>query len=204
MTPRTNPFRAERLDNLPYFFEDGKNSETAWESLWLQLENYHYRAAIIGAHGRGKSTLLDSFAAQLQSRGWHVRRLKLNDLQRNFDREIWRDLLPTLEARDFILLDGAEQLSFWRWKLFLQHTKTAGGILITSHRSGLLPTLFECRSSPQLLHSLIIYLDCKMQETNEDQARALFEKHRGNMRDALRELYDLQSTTCFNQQLEPP
>ena len=47
----------------------------------------------------------------------------------------------------------------------------------------------------RLLRSLMIYLDRKMQKANEEQAHALFEKHRGNMRDALRELYDLQSKT---------
>ena len=190
MTPRTNPFRADRLDLLPYFFEGETYNEKAWESLLARLEFFDFRAAIVGPKGRGKSTLMNHFAPRLQERGWNVHRLKLCSAQRNFESEIW-SRLETFQKQDFVLLDGAEQLSFWRWKCFLRLTRRTGGLLISSHRAGLLPTLWECRSSSQLLQSLLFQLAPESQ--NEMQAQMLFEKHRGNLRDALRELYDIHS-----------
>jgi len=175
---------------LPFIFEGEINCDASLEKLLEKLVKLNYRAAITGAHGRGKSTLLYQLAIALKARGWSTHILKLDSSNRNFEREVWRRL-PAFNSHDFILLDGAEQLAMWRWNRFLNLTKSAGGVLITSHRNYLLPTLWECRSSPQLLHALIIYLDSTHDE-NEAPTEALFKKHRGNLRNALRELYDLQ------------
>jgi hypothetical protein len=64
-------------------------------------------------------------------------------------------------------------------------TRRAGGLVITSHRPGLLPTLFECTTSPELLAEIVGELSGADLEAGE-----LYERHRGNVRDALRELYD--------------
>ena len=64
-------------------------------------------------------------------------------------------------------------------------TRRAGGLVITSHRPGLLPTLFECETSPELLAGIVGEL-----AGSEVEAGELWARHRGNVRDALRELYD--------------
>ena len=187
MSPRHNPFRAERLDCLPFVFENSSLAE-----LLARLEFLKFRAAIIGAHGRGKSTLLEALAAPLQARGWKVLRLRLDSQTRDFPRALWREKLPALGARDFILLDGAEQLSWVNRKRFLRAARPAAGVLLTAHRQGILPTLCECPSSSQLLHSLILQLAPDWNQ-NENFSVALFHRHDGNLRDALRELYDLRA-----------
>jgi hypothetical protein len=89
----------------------------------------------------------------------------------------------------WILLDGAEQLGWLDWRRFLW--RTAGcGVVITSHRPGLLPTLIHCSTSPELLLGIVETLlgeplTCKRRVTE------LFGKHHGNLRDALREMYDI-------------
>jgi hypothetical protein len=63
----------------------------------------------------------------------------------------------------------------------------AAGLIVTSHLPGLLPTLHECRTTPELLAAIVGELG------GEEAALAapgLFGRHRGNLRDALRELYD--------------
>lgn len=185
MSPRDNPFRCQLTDSLEYEFEDDMN----WPKLLQRLEALRWRGAIIGMHGRGKSTLLDGFACRLQDAGWSTQRLGLRSEERNFSKQIWRELLPSFGRRDFVLLDGAEQLSLWRWKRFLQLTKSAGGVLIATHRAGRLPTLYECRSSPQLLRGLVERLDPEL----EFCAQSLFERNSGNLRNCLRALYDTKA-----------
>lgn len=184
MTPRQNPFRAQRLDTLPFVFHDISANE-----LLARLELLNFRAAIIGAHGNGKSTLLETLAPPLQRRGWNIHRLQLNSSQRDFPRAVWREIY-LLRERDFILLDGAEQLSFLKRKQFLHASRATLGVLLTTHRAGIFPTLYECRSSSQLLQTLILQLTPHW-NFDEEFAAKMFARHDGNLRDALREIYDL-------------
>src|SRR5688500_1096998 len=55
MIPRTNPFRAQRIDALSYRLQD-----MTWEELLVRLARLKFRGAITGPHGHGKSTLLDA------------------------------------------------------------------------------------------------------------------------------------------------
>jgi hypothetical protein len=122
-----------------------------------------------------------------------VHRLHLNSSQRNFPREDWREF-RLLNTQDFILLDGAEQLSLWQRKRFLYATRRAAGVLLTAHRAGILPTLYECRSSSQLLQNLISQIAPQPQHSekfSEGFTKELFARHHGNLRDALREMYDV-------------
>ena len=103
------------------------------------------------------------------------------------ERTFFTDLTP----RDCLLLDGAEQLSPRSWRQVEQGSRAAGGLVITSHRAGLLPTLLECRTTPELLAGLIEELLEPEPDRPRPTAEELYARHRGNLRDALRELYDL-------------
>jgi hypothetical protein len=186
MTPRQNPFRAERLDALSFVFQDTSTNE-----LLARLEILDFRAAIIGAHGNGKSTLLETLAPHLQTRGWNIHRLFLNSSQRDFSSATWRKI-NLLRERDFILLDGAEQLSFLQRNQFLRASRFAAGVLLTAHHAGIFPTLYECRSSIRLLKTLVFQLAPDGNE-NKNFVEELFARHNGNLRDALREMYDFRA-----------
>ena len=73
----------------------------------------------------------------------------------------------------------------------IKHNTARGrkGLVITSHRPNLLPTLIECHTSPDLFGQIVETLapsgDCP------ENIAAVYHKHKGNIRDALRELYDL-------------
>jgi hypothetical protein len=145
----------------------------------------HWRAAIVGPHGHGKTTLLEDLAPRLEdARGFRVRTISLREAHPRLDRED-RAVLRSLGLQDVLFLDGAEQLGWLSWMEVRLRTRRAGGLVITSHRPGLLPTFFECETTPELLAGIVGEL-----LGGEVDVEELHARHGGNVRDALRELYD--------------
>jgi len=172
-----NPFRSERIDALPYRAEGFH-----WKALESRLAASAGRGAIIGPEGHGKTTLmrewLERYRAQDQEAvliKLEFRQRRLTPSQRNLMRESPR-----------VFLDSAEQLSWWGWHEARHLTRQTNVFVITSHRAGLLPTLIHCRTSPELLNELIQELNGKNQD-----CQTLWHQHRGNIRHALRSLYDV-------------
>jgi len=92
---------------------------------------------------------------------------------------------------DVILFDAAEQMTRFDWTLFKRRSMQAGGLVITSHRSGMLPTLIECTTDPALLSDIIRALLGTESMDFTRMTSDLHQRHNGNLRQALRELYDL-------------
>lgn len=184
MRARDNPFAADRVLSVRYELPEGQAA-----LLLARLERLRYRAAIVGPHGTGKSTLMEDLEKPLAGLGFRVTHLRLDCETRRFSRRALSQLATTLDAGDFICLDGAEQLDWMRWMMFRWRTRRAGGVLVTSHRPGLLPTLIECTTSPELLDRIVSRLAPQM--GGGRTAKDLFARHHGNLREALRELYDV-------------
>jgi hypothetical protein len=185
-----NPFRVQRLARLAYRLEG-----TTWEALFARWNTLGRRAALVGPEGRGKSTLLTELAARLVVRdGLRVRAVTLRRGERRLAGEERARLLDGAGARDLLLIDGAQELSAWEWRRVCEASRDAGGLLVTSHRAGLLPTLHECRTTPELLGELLgeLLRDAPRDEGAASIAAApmLFVHHRGNLRDALLAAYD--------------
>jgi hypothetical protein len=178
--PRDNPFAVQRVLEIRYRLPAG----LSWEVLLDRLAALSWRAAIVGAHGHGKTTLLEDLAPWLKSRGFRVRMISLRETHPRLDRED-RTVLRSLGPQDVLLLDGAEQLGWIAWIGVRFRARRAGGLVITSHRPGLLPTLVECKTTPELLAGIVGELSGAEMDAEELHAR-----HGGNVRDALRELYD--------------
>lgn len=153
------------------------------------------RGAILGPHGSGKTTLLGELHAHLMVQGWRVH-------ARRFNTE-WRaargcaageaaygwPLPQGLGARDVLLIDGAEQLGWREWRRMLRAARGAGGLVITAHGGRRLPLLHRCATDAALLADLVAELH---PEAAHDPTRIeqLFARHRGDIRAALRQLYD--------------
>lgn len=191
MKPRQNPFRADCVCALP-FVAGEKNAEKLWE----KLENQNGRGAIIGPCGTGKTTFLDGFERELQRRDFTVSRLDFS----SENRVLPADLPRATNSQSAILVDGWEQLS-WRdaWKL-RRACAPFRVVVATSHRPIWLPIWFQTRTSPQLLESLCADLGAPI---SADFAEKLWQKHRGNLRLALRELYDLAANDSNATQISP-
>lgn len=186
-----NPFRVQRLGRLGYRLEG-----TSWEGLMARLAVLGWRAALVGPEGHGKSTLLVELARRLmEDRGFRVRSVTLRRGERRLPAAARAHLLAGVGARDLLLVDGAQELAPREWGRLRAASGPAGGLLITSHRPGLLPTLHDCRTSPELLDGLMAELLAGPREGEVRVAlpspRELFARHRGNLREALLAAYDL-------------
>ena len=177
MRARDNPFASGRVESLRYRLPEG----LTWDELLERLAALRYRAALVGPHGHGKTTLLEDLAPRLTARGVRVRTVTLRQDERRVDWKRLRDL----GEDDVLFLDGAELLGRLSWLRVRFHCRRAGGLIVTSHRPGLLPTLLECKTTPELLAGLVRELTGE-----EPEAGELFARHGGNLRLAFWEMYD--------------
>lgn len=182
---RDNPFAVERVLQLRYRFHDDD-----WPSLLSRLHSLNDRAAIVGPHGSGKTTLLEELGERLSAQGFRAHRLFLNEQCRTLPAEFVRIARGGFGPKDIILFDGCEQLGPFAWQWFRWQTRRADGLVITTHRPGRLPTLLTCESTPALLSELVGQLLDQSDTMTDENLQRLFERHRGNLRDAIRELYD--------------
>ena len=199
MRARDNPFATACVHRIRHRLPDG----LTWEDLLARLESMNWRAAIVGPEGAGKTTLLEDFAPRLIEGGFEIVWLRLTQEEPRFASATLREL-ASLHAGQIILFDGAEQLSRWAWWRFLRLARRAGGLLITSHLAGLLPTLLECNTTPELLAGIVADLLSEAPEAHGAEARRLHRKHQGNLREALREWYDLWSDPAKDSTVSPP
>lgn len=180
-----NPFAVHRVLRERY-----RLGEAEWAQLLAQLDARHRRGAFVGPQGAGKTTLLEDLGERLAASGWKIIFLRLSAERGQFTLRSVRERVARAGARDFILLDGAEQLGPIAWWRFRFWSRRAGGIVVTSHRGGRLPLLRRCETSPPLLRELVTSLGVEI--SGEDSAM-LHARHHGNLRNALRELYDAEA-----------
>jgi hypothetical protein len=180
---KDNPFAAQRIERLAFRFPDDDD----WDALLARLESAAWRGAIVGPHGAGKTTVLEQLAPRLAARGFNPKLLTLRAESTSADKQMLA-AATSARAPDFLLLDGAEQLTTRQWLTFQNWMRTAAGCVITLHRESRLPTVLQVDSSPALLDELTHEL-CGAW-LPEGEARRLFIRHHGNLRECLRELYD--------------
>lgn len=182
-----NPFRVERLHTLPF-----EPQGTTWHDLMRRLAHLNYRAAIVGPHGSGKTTLLAQLAPRLAALGYTPRELFRNSEGGRAMPPHWCDTLRDLRPTDILLADGYGHLGpLSRLRLREHARKHAAGLIVTAHRRCALPTLIWTRTDPSLLARLVSHLHGDL---DASLIASLHARHRGNLRDALRELYDLHAT----------
>src|SRR5262245_50784564 len=108
----TNPFatRWVRPGAIPYYFADCTNAAPLVE----KLKENHWRGAIVGAHGSGKSTLISIVVPLIEAAGRRVRAISLHDRQRSLPSEFTGAIrgnngavLPMM-----LVVDGYEQLGW--------------------------------------------------------------------------------------------
>ena len=185
MKAKDNPFRVDRLSMIRY-----RLAGTDWEDLMARLRGLGLRAAVVGPEGSGKTLLVEEIGVRLEASGCRCRREVLRRGQKALDGPQRHRLVDGVGPRDILVLDGAQELSFLSWRWLLWRSQKAGGLLVTSHRPGLLPTLLTCRTSPELLQEIVDELD-PVGETPLPSAHELYARHGGNLRTALLEAYDL-------------
>ncbi|MCX5645387.1 MAG: hypothetical protein NTZ17_12040 [Phycisphaerae bacterium] len=186
MKARDNPFAVERVHTIRY-----RPLHTTFDRLLVRLHELNYRAAITGPEGSGKTTLLEDLQRVFQGKGVKTNLVFVNDAS-HFDSPACRRLLSGLTRDQIILLDGADLIRRSDWSLLKRHTIThAYGLVITSHRRGLLPTLIECSTTPALLREIVTDLQPQSRTLTTEFLDSLYDRHQGNLQACLRELYDV-------------
>jgi len=188
MRARDNPFRTERIHRIRY-----EPQGISWVELWDRIVAMSFRGALVGPEGSGKTTLLEDLSPRLIAAGFGTRSLRLNWENPRFSSDQIDQLLAADLSNDVILFDGAEQLGRLAWRRFVANTLRARGLIITSHGPGLLPTILDCHTSPALFQTIVSRLLEENESIAPDEVRDLWQKHHGNIREALRELYDRYS-----------
>ena len=180
MKARDNPLTTHRVLTVRY-----RPLDMSWAELLNRLDAMNYRAAVVGPKGSGKTTLIEDLVPHLVARGLTPRLIRLSAECRVFDPALLRDLTE----RDLVLLDGAEQQGTLRWMRFHRVTRRAAGLIITLHHPGRLPTLLQTATTPQLLQQITSEL-LGSHAPPPARMEQLYACHGGNLREALRELYD--------------
>jgi len=183
--PRENPFRTTVLDAIPFQFEEGNIDE-----LLERITTFRYRGAIVGPHGSGKSTLLKELVAGLRALGHRVICLQLHE---GSDYQAELDALYKHNHDSIVCIDGAERGGRSVLRRIKKLSRYFEGIILTVHVPCFLPTLYECFPSPALFSLLLGEILGSDAAELVPLSVTLHRFHRGNLRDAFFEMYDLWS-----------
>ena len=96
-----------------------------------------------------------------------------------------------------LLLDGIERLNWLQRRQLYKRTRNAAGLVITRHQQGKLPVWIGTQTSPELIQQILDELELSQPEIIS-AAQIAFAKNNGNIRNALRELYDQFAAGGFN------
>ena len=181
-----NPFRTSRVHGLPFLWPEGEG----WDTLTGRWEAAGFRGALTGPHGNGKSTLLGAWVLRLREGGWEPRVWRLTEefpcLPADFARQC-RDW----PVKGVAVLDGAEQMGLWdRWR-WRWHTRGAAGMILTNHKTDMVPTVLRVGTTPaQLLVLLEMLLEGTGVALPPKKPEDLLHMHGGDVREVFRWLYD--------------
>ena len=224
-----NPFSAEYVQpgEIPYFFDPSfieqvrQTSPAFYAQAFVESLQYKFplstligcktlnkrfaeaglRGQIIGPHGSGKSTLIESLAEYLEITGLMVIKETLHNSQRCISQSLGANLsdlpdhFPDIPRKDTILIvDGYEQLSFLNGiRLIRLCRRKKIGLLVTAHSPRLFagPVLYRTGTSADTLQKIVSYLISEPGFVpGEPLLSDLRQKHKKNTRAILDGLYD--------------
>lgn len=180
---RRNPFstRFVRPGEIPFVFPAGYSLE----AIVTSMQQPAAQAAIVGPHGSGKSTLLETLSQQWAKLGINEQRVRLTASRK-------REALPLagLDADSLLVIDGFEQLSYWkqRWVRWRCQHKSAR-LLVTTHGDCGLPVILRTQPDWSLafeLSSMLLACDATPYEAD---LRAVWNEDPGDIRAYFFRLY---------------
>lgn len=192
MKARDNPLRVERIERL-IRFEPGWIGED-WAAIEARLDRLNGRGSVVGPHGSGKTTFLEALTARLEAQAPNARILLLRlagQPDRRFSTDHLEKIRQASEQGAWILIDGAEQIGPLRWRSIDRLTRPARGLVINMHRRGRLPLLLRTHTTPEMLGDCLRRLyGSEELPVDTDTINHLWKTHKGNLRSAMREIYD--------------
>mgnify|MGYP002623929485 CR=1 FL=1 len=194
----SNPFCADRLrpGAIDYIFVDGTNIT----DLLHKLRESNWRGEIVGPHGTGKSTLIQTLLPKLANEEFNVRLGTFRGGAFHWASE-GAATNGSTHLREIVVIDGFEQLSplaRWKWKWLTRWRRQ--GLLVTSHRSVGLPRLLTSNVNCDLARQVVQQIAGEeMAGLTADDVDAALDQADGNLRDAMFRLYDVFEETLASQ-----
>lgn len=183
-----NPFstRHVRPGTIPYLFPPDASCET----LLMRLEQNGWFGQIVGPHGSGKSALVATLIAALRAGSHPVELIELHDGQRALPGGLPR--VADLARGTLVVVDGYEQLAAWNRLRLRRCCRRQGlGLLVTVHTAVRLPLLFSTDATVELAQRIVQCLLGRLPwPVSDAELRHAFERHQGNLRELLFDLYD--------------
>ncbi len=183
-----NPFRMSCIEAIPFHITDQE-----FALLAKQFFTQNCRGVLVGPHGSGKTTLREQLERYFQTENIPVHTMVLQEAQR-LSWSWLREQLQQTSPDAIISIDGLDRISPLLWWRFRRATQRHRGVLATSHVTGRLPLLRAHKTSPALLALLVFQLTGSKDAYTTALCEDLFNRHDGNMRNCLRELYDTWDT----------
>lgn len=188
----SNPFSTKfvRPGAAAFIFPTGVTTKALVE----KLQYNHWRGAIVGPHGCGKSTLIETLIPAIEQAGRDVLKVSLRDRQRTLPADFrWPD---SSQAAGVIVVDGYEQLGCWaRWRLDRACRSAGWGLLVTAHaRKAIwkLPELYRVSPSRETFQCVVKQLLANTPGAiSEGELEAAYQAHPENLREGLFALYDV-------------
>ncbi|MDF1823505.1 MAG: hypothetical protein P1U68_02625 [Verrucomicrobiales bacterium] len=183
MKARDNLFATHRVESLLEF--DPGLIGSVWETLEDRWEALGRRACVVGHHGSGKTSFLNSFSERL---GEPLVRFFFSE---SASRLRSRDFEKMESGRGVLwIVDGDRHLAFRDRRLFYRAATAAGGFLSARHRCHGLPPLLKLRSDVNLAEKLYERIDPGDETGLKVELPKLYRRHRGNLRHLWLSCYD--------------
>ena len=207
----SNPFVSRRVrpGAIPYLFPTMGDVD----GLISDLRAKQWIGQIVGPHGSGKSTLIESLVVPLRRGGRKVVRYGYTNMSCNkqgvgtlamfardgTDSTFFSRGDGVVWDRDTqVIVDGFERLSLYqRLEVYVHCLYQGAGLLVTSHRRTFaLPVLYRTQGDLAIAWKIVEYLaaDYAMNPISYQDVSQSFQDHRGNMRELFFSLYDLYET----------
>ncbi len=200
----SNPFSTRYVQpgNITFRLRDGLTIEELFEQ-FLKIPNR--RAAIVGPHGSGKSSLLETMRKYIPHQfEVDVHRLSSESTRRDKTGARWELTADRWGPQTIVIVDGFEQVGWWaRYRLMQLVQSRKSRLLVTTHSPmRRFPLLWMTQRAVDddhyvLRHLLVGYDDEADQSTETTEIevamtrwREVRLRHPSDMREALMEMYD--------------
>jgi hypothetical protein len=184
-----NPFASRHIrpGARRFQFPPGQSAE----NLVAELARHNWWGQIVGPHGSGKSTLLATIQPVLDAAG---RQAIVFALRADHVIAPQEPAHHHWDCETLVIVDGYEQLSWWqRFLLRSLCRRRKSGLLITTHVSQGLPTIWRTEATPELAWDLVQSLqrDAPHALITRDDVEKCFSQNPGDIRETFFALYDI-------------
>jgi hypothetical protein len=179
----SNPFstRFIRPDQLPYL----DLPENTPSEVWARIRQAGFVGQIVGPHGAGKTAMLHQIVDLMNTDGinsaWQTIRPGMRVIPAGLSRET------------VTCLEGAELLPKWNlWRILWRVRRGSRVIFTTHHALTKVPIVATLQPGLDVAQLIVKRLLVGREWViNEDDVQATYEKHGGNLREMLLDLYDV-------------